>query len=533
MRLNEFRSAAGLPRATGDLAGVEGRWLHSRYQAMNGKLGHSEDRSNAWYTTEGAKHTGNCCAAVGGAHAIDCWATAPYHATILLQPGRQSYGMSTFEQDGKVAATLECGWDWSAMQASGAYPVRWPGPGSTVPYTCYWGGESPDPLAGTGYSNPVGLPIVVMFDSARSFSDSHIRCDGVELEHFLRRSGTTTAFIIPRKPLARGNSYDVAITASGVTYRWSFTVGPKRASALSISAPDYAEDGNATLGFTVRTGGLPSAEQIRIERSLDGVHWQACSWGRTSAVSGTGTAAASLSAATYFRASYAGDDLSEPATSNAVRVEAIDDRAATAVHVDMPTGTLVGSVLTLHPWVEANGASIPWSSMVLERSVDGATWASVRSYEQVEIFGKPIITDTEGYYRLRYPGDSSYRPSASSAWKVGAVIIGPVPKTPHRLVVAPVTASSVRIGRAFGVSGTLLPRHSRGSRAIKVQAFRYENRRWVLRRTFSATSSGTTPDRFSAAVSLPASGTWRIRALAPADSAHAWGASSYVAAIAD
>ncbi len=527
VRLNEFRAAAGLPAAKGNLAGAQGRWLHSRYQAMNGLLGHSEDPTNPWYTSEGALHTGNCCAWAGGAGAIDCWATAPFHAVVMLQPGTQSYGMSTFEQDGRTASTLECGWDWTAIR-SARFPVRWPGPGSTVPYTSYWGGESPDPVAGSGYTNPIGLPIIIMFNSARTFSDSHLRCGGAELQHFVRRTGSKTAFVIPRRPLERGKTYDVEVTASGVAYRWSFTVGPRRTTAVSIAAPEVAAAGGQTsLSVRLTDGGLPSSRTLEIERSEDGSTWRRHGTLVTSSLTGSGTVHVAVVSPAFFRARFAGDDVSGASVSTPVRVDGVDSRVPTELHVDAPPGALVGSILTLHPWVEADGASIPWSGVVLERSNDCVRWTTVDRYAQEDLVGKPLVMGAEGFYRLRFEGDERYCPSVSSTWVVGSIRIGPGPPMSHRLALAPLAASSVKVGRSFRASGTLLPKHSRAPHAIRIQAFRLERGRWVWKRTWGAVSSDAAPDRFTSIVNLTGRGAWRIRAIAPADTAHTWGASAY------
>ncbi len=417
---------------------------------MNGQLGHSEDPSNPWYTTDGAKHTGNCCAPVGGADAIDCWATAPYHATVMLQPGRQSFGLSTFEQSGKVVATMELGWDWAAMRTA-KYPVLWPGPGSTVPYTRYWGGEVPDPMAGSGYTNPIGLPIVVMFAAEKSFSNSHLRCDGTELQHFLRRSGKS-AFIIPRRPLERGKTYDVSITASGVAYRWSFTVGSRRTTDLSIVAREDADEGNTVLAVDLKSAGLPSAKQVKIERSTDGVSWQTSAWIRTSSISGSASTQAAAGSATYYRATFAGDELSAPATSDSILVGAEDTRAPTTLQIQPPGELSIGESVTLHPVLEAGGTAIVWESLHLQRSSDGATWTNYRTYAQADLSVTPIVMEAAGYYRLHYVGSAQLRPSSSAVWKVSAAVT-PLVKNAHRVTLAKLTRSPVRVSRAVHCLG--------------------------------------------------------------------------------
>ena len=164
-RLNALRAWAGLRAVSSDPELSEGCWLHARYMAENGWIGHSEDPANRFYTPPGAAAAGKsiCSLGIDGAAAIDAWATGPFHAVEMLDPDLGTVGFGTYRTSFRAArrgaqrlaqsaclGRLDRAFVPGGVAGSGGPPVD---------LGAYRGGEFPDPLAGIGYSTPSGLPI--------------------------------------------------------------------------------------------------------------------------------------------------------------------------------------------------------------------------------------------------------------------------------------------------------------------------------------------------------------------------------------
>jgi len=71
---------------------------------------------------------------------------------------------------------------------------------------------------------------------------------------------------------------------------------------------------------------------------------------------------------------------------------------------------------------------------------------------------------------------------------------------------------SVKRSRTFTVSGSPAP----GSGAVRLYQYRYEKRKWRLK---STVWTNATTSRYAARIKLKPTGSWKIRAYHPADSA--------------
>ena len=253
-RVNQFRSLAGLAPVTENPTWSQGGILHSQYLVNNNVSGHVQDPNNPWYTPEGdaAGQSGNVTTSSAlsrsPVNAIDGWMDAPFHAIGMIDPRLTRVGFGSYsEANGGVqsAATLDV---LRGLDGGGAasYPVKWPGDGTTVPLTSYSGGEYPDPLAGSGFTAPSGLPVYLQLGSGTltpTVTASSFRVGGVELPHIVFDETTymnpdSTAqqlgrnvlgsrdavVLIPQMPLEPGQTYSVSISADGMTYDWSFDV---------------------------------------------------------------------------------------------------------------------------------------------------------------------------------------------------------------------------------------------------------------------------------------------------------------------
>ncbi len=85
----------------------------------------------------------------------------------------------------------------------------------------------------------------------------------------------------------------------------------------------------------------------------------------------------------------------------------------------------------------------------------------------------------------------------------------------------PAAPAIVTRARLFTVTGTLKPRHTAGTTAVKLKCYRLEGSSWVLRKTVSAkVANYSSYSRYSVRTSLPTAGKWRVFAY-HADADHA------------
>jgi hypothetical protein len=259
-RLNAIRSMSLLEPVTANSTWSSGCWYHSRYCTENGYLTHSESTSNRWYTTRGASAAPRSNLAMAGpsgalgtgTRAIDMWAVGPFHALGMLNPKLQSVGWGLYRRSGKydtAALNVKSG---VVSTVPVTWPVKWPGPGSTTPFLRYSGGESPNPISGTGYSLPTGPPIIVQFSGTPSVTaygmktgSTFLSCKLVAPTNYRNSNAASqqtgrailaqsrAVYIVPRKPLASGKTYVVSVVNRGVRYTWSFNTGSAPAPATS------------------------------------------------------------------------------------------------------------------------------------------------------------------------------------------------------------------------------------------------------------------------------------------------------------
>ena len=161
------------------------------------------------------------------------------------------------------------------------------------------------------------------------------------------------------------------------------------------------------------------------------------------------------------------------------------------------------------------GAPIPGKAMTIEYSSDKKAWKTlgtpITSSSNPGYFYYNAAPTRATYYRVHYRGDSAHVPSAASI----------IFTRPQVYLSTPVATSTMRYGRAYFVYGYLKPRHTSGTKPIKLLAYRYQGGKWVYRKYFYAQAynvSGYT--KYKASVKLPYKGRWRIRAYHASDSAN-------------
>ncbi len=134
------------------------------------------------------------------------------------------------------------------------------------------------------------------------------------------------------------------------------------------------------------------------------------------------------------------------------------------------------------------------------------------------VFSAKPINKSKTSFRLQFAG-------TGFDTKTGAAVV----VTPRPYVGAPWKSTTARKNKSFTVRGTLNPRHTAGSSPVKLRFYRWNGKKYVYKKSYTAKAYNySTYSRYKASVKLPSSGTWRMRAYAPADSLHAASAwSSY------
>ncbi len=88
---------------------------------------------------------------------------------------------------------------------------------------------------------------------------------------------------------------------------------------------------------------------------------------------------------------------------------------------------------------------------------------------------------------------------------------GTVTVTPKVQLGAPVAPASVKRGKAFTAYGSLTPKHSSGSKTVKIKCYLKQSGSWKLKKTVTATNRNyQTATRYSAKFSLSFRGQWKL-----------------------
>jgi hypothetical protein len=224
----------------------------------NDVIGHTEDRTNPWFTPEGleAAQRGNVMAssreATPDRAAIDLWMVGPFHAIGIIDPQLLRTGFGSYrEAGGSVAmgATLNVLSETGPVPAGQEFPIFFPRDGGEMPLLSYEGGETPDPLTGCpGYGTgrvTTGPPIMIQVGSGSTtprVTAHRISSGGQTLQSCAYDETSYTnpdaerqqlgravlgsrdaVVILPRQPLVSGRTYEVSLTNAGETYMWSLT----------------------------------------------------------------------------------------------------------------------------------------------------------------------------------------------------------------------------------------------------------------------------------------------------------------------
>lgn len=253
-RVNFYRATAGLGPVEEDpgLSGAVSE--HARYMVRHDEIKHTQNRKRALATPAGAAAAAASVLAGSGRSnepdvwAVDVWMQGPFHALGLLDPSLERVGFGIHrDRDGKIrtAAGLDVMRGRNTMQPRSGFPILWPAHGASVPIGTSTI-ETPNPLAGCGYSNPAGLPVIVqlghgtvtprvtgswLFDGKRKldhcvFDETNYRNRNRDDQDQGRGvlDAHDAIVLIPRAPLRSGRSYRVVIDANDGRIDWTFRV---------------------------------------------------------------------------------------------------------------------------------------------------------------------------------------------------------------------------------------------------------------------------------------------------------------------
>lgn len=181
------------------------------------------------------------------------------------------------------------------------------------------------------------------------------------------------------------------------------------------------------------------------------------------------------------------------------------------------TLTAYGQKYSLTGRLHHNGVGLAGKRIDVQSSASSSGFAatSISATTAVDgTFSVLLAPSAATYYRCVFDGDGvEYADPAPSA----AVRVSPVP-----YVGAPIAPSTCYRTRSYTVYGYLKPRHTSGTAPVRIYKYRYVSGRWRAYGYVSAkVSDYSSYSKYSAAIRLPYSGKWRLRAYAPADAGHA------------
>lgn len=137
-------------------------------------------------------------------------------------------------------------------------------------------------------------------------------------------------------------------------------------------------------------------------------------------------------------------------------------------------------------------------------STDGEDWSYKYFPTKTGVVSVSLVPSGPTYFKAKFWGDCTLGEGESEILYVVPTAAGPdAPKTP----------GSVKARRRFGVSGMLASAAKGAGNVVKIQCYRKQGRRWVLKATF--TTNANAKGQYSAQIALKQRGTWRIRAYRP------------------
>ncbi|MDZ4170289.1 MAG: S8 family serine peptidase [Coriobacteriia bacterium] len=313
-------------------------------------------------------------------------------------------------------------------------------------------------------------------------------------------------------PVAGTYYLDVYAYEGSGAYRLEYAVGEAtaRATTITLEADKPVGQTAVSLAATLSAAGTRIPGAAVTFQAFVANSWRLVGFARTDS-NGAATAVSDLAGARRFRVLFSGNAGHVSSTSP---VTEIPNRAAAGIALTAsPATTAYGgrTVLTARATDLSSGAALIGTVRIERRS--GSRWIPVATTRVAPGTVRASATiRSAATYRAVFAGTESHDPAQGDSLTV----------KPRVVLSAPSSPSSARRSTRFAVSGSLAPRHTAGTPAVRIECSRWDGSRWVLKRTVSArVSNSGAASRYTASVSLPLSGRWKLRAVHPADAAHA------------
>jgi len=173
-----------------------------------------------------------------------------------------------------------------------------------------------------------------------------------------------------------------------------------------------------------------------------------------------------------------------------------------------------GSAATLSGSLKSvPGSPLSGRSVELLSSADGSKWTKkgTATTSANGTYAFTVKPQSKTYYKVNFLGDPNNFRGFSNVMSVNV----------RPAVGTPVAPKTVKRGRSFTVYGSLKPGHAAGTKPVRIYRYRkvggkWKNRGYVTAKAYSY--NGYT--RYKVKLKLTTSGSWRLRAYAPADSRH-------------
>ena len=170
---------------------------------------------------------------------------------------------------------------------------------------------------------------------------------------------------------------------------------------------------------------------------------------------------------------------------------------------------------------DRRGATVRNVGVQVEKSLDNVKWTRLTtvSTNGQGRFSVKVNQVVRTFYRMRTVAVSPVY--GQSAWTVVRVM----PQV--KLAITKLSTWHPARGKVFVVTGSLQPRHRKGTKSVVVYGYHYEGKRWVRRvKAYTVNADVKSGTRFSGRVRLNLRGRWRILAY-HSDTLHAPSVSAY------
>ena len=135
----------------------------------------------------------------------------------------------------------------------------------------------------------------------------------------------------------------------------------------------------------------------------------------------------------------------------------------------------------------------------MQSSTDaGATWTDAGEYDLVALAGYGVTPKQKTQYRLVYAGDSVHQAEESAV-----VTVAPKVKLGK-----PAAPSSVKRRASFTAYGSVGPKQKVGAKVVRIKCYLKRGGKW--RYVKSVKAANKTATRYSAKLSLPGKGSWKL-----------------------